>query len=286
MRPDLGDIAGRSLDIACPSGNGYVGSTAGSPSAKASALSSSAREMTPVASRLDRTLIADCDAFQGLAGEELDDVLGHARARRYEKNATVFQQGVVADAFFVLMDGRLKVVQTTQEGHQVVIRFVNPGELFGIAAAVGRHDYPATAIAAADSVALAWDQSYWPVLVSRHPSVASNTLRTVGSRLQEQHTRVREISTQRVERRIAHALLRLVRQAGTKLERGIEIAFPITRQDLAEMTGTTLFTVSRVMSAWDQSGIIASGRQHIVVFDPHALVRIAEDAVESPAAGR
>jgi CRP/FNR family transcriptional regulator, nitrogen oxide reductase regulator len=238
-----------------------------------------------VASRLDRTLIADFDAFQGLTGEDLDDVLEHARPRRYEKNATVFQQGATADAFFVLLDGRLKVVQTTVEGQQVVIRFVNPGELFGIAAAIGRHDYPASAIAAADSVALAWEQSYWPALVARHPSVVSNTLRTVGGRLGEQQTRVREISTQRVERRIAHALLRLVRQAGTKIERGIEIAFPVTRQDLAEMTGTTLFTVSRVMSAWDQGGIIASGRQHIVVLDPHALVRIAEDAAERPAAG-
>jgi CRP-like cAMP-binding protein len=208
-----------------------------------------------VASPLDRTLIADCDAFRGLVGADLDDVLEHARPRRYEKNATVFQQGAVAGAFFVLLDGRLKVVQTTQEGQQVVIRFVNPGELFGIAAAVGRDDYPATAIAAADSVALAWDQSYWPVLVSRHPGVASNTLRTVGSRLREQHTRVREI------------------------------AFPITRQDLAEMTGTTLFTVSRVMSAWDQSGVIASGRQHIVVLDPQALARIAEDMAPPPATG-
>jgi CRP-like cAMP-binding protein len=238
-----------------------------------------------VASRLDRTLIADLEAFQGLAGEDLDDVLGHARPRRYEKNAVVFQQGAAADAFFVLLDGRLKVGQITEEGQQVVIRFVNPGEIFGIAAAIGRHDYPATVVAAADSVALAWDQSYWPVLVARYPGVASNTLRTLGGRLREQHARVREISTQRVERRIAHALVRLVRQAGTKVERGIEIAFPITRQDLAEMTGTTLFTVSRVMSAWDQAGIIESGRQHIVVLDPHALVRIAEEAAEPPAAG-
>jgi CRP/FNR family transcriptional regulator, nitrogen oxide reductase regulator len=238
-----------------------------------------------VASRLDRTLIADLDAFQGLTGEDLDEILERARPRRYEKNATVFRQGAAADAFFVLLDGRLKVVQTTAEGQQVVIRFVNPSELFGIAAAIGRDDYPATALAAADSVALAWEQSYWPALVARHPSVVSNTLRTVGGRLREQQTRVREMSTQRVERRIAHALLRLMRQAGTKVERGIEITFAITRQDLAEMTGTTLFTVSRVMSAWDQGGIIASGRQHIVVLDPPALVRIAEDVAEPPAPG-
>ena len=233
-----------------------------------------------VAAQLDRLLIQGLDPFQDLSGEDLDDVLFHARSRRYAKNATVFQQGGEAEAFYVLLDGRLKVVQMTADGQQVVVRFVNPGELFGIAAAIGRHDYPATAVAAAESVALAWDMSYWPALVSRHPSVATNALRMVGSRLQEQHTRVREMSTQRVERRIAHVLLRLVRQAGRKVDAGIEIGFPITRQDLAEMTGATLFTVSRVMSAWEQSGLVEGGRQQIVVRDPHGLVRIAEDLAE------
>ncbi len=227
---------------------------------------------------LDRTLIADLDAFQGLPGEALDDIVRYARARRYEKNALVFQQGLAADAFFVLLDGRLKVVQTTEEGQQIVVRFVNPGEIFGIAAAIGRDTYPGTALAAAESVALAWEQAYWPALVAKYPTVAANTLRAVGSRLLEQHTKVGEMATQRIERRIARLLLRLVGQAGKKSGDGIEIDFPVSRQDLAEMTGATLFTVSRVMSAWDKSGVIASGRQRIIVRDAHALVQIAEDA--------
>jgi CRP-like cAMP-binding protein len=230
--------------------------------------------------RLDRSLIEDVEAFVGLAPEDLDDVLRHARARRFEKNAAVFRQGAEAEAFFVLLDGHLKVVQNTADGQQVVVRFVNPGELFGIAAAIGRRDYPGTAIAAVDSVALAWDMSYWPTLVGRYPTVSANALRTVGARLQEQHTRLREMATQKVERRIAHILLRLTRQAGRKTEAGIEIDFPIARQDLAEMAGATLFTVSRVMSAWEQAGVVEGGRQRIVVRDPHALVRIAEETDE------
>ena len=83
------------------------------------------------------------------------------------------------------------------------------------------------------------------------PSLATNTLQTVGSRLQETHTRVIEMSTQQVERRVAHALLRLAKQAGRKVEQGVEIDFPISRQDIAEMTGTTLHTVSRTLSAWE-----------------------------------
>ena len=103
-----------------------------------------------------------------------------------------------------------------------------------------------------------------------------NTLQTVGQRLQEAHTRVIEMTTEEVERRIAHALFRLVKQAGRKVESGIEIDFPISRQDVAEMTGTTLHTVSRVLSAWEQQGLVESGRQRITIRDPHRLFGIAE----------
>jgi len=98
----------------------------------------------------------------------------------------------------------------------------------------------------------------------------------VGSRLQETHTRVVEMSTQQVERRVAHALLRLARQAGRKVEQGVEIDFPISRQDIAEMTGTTLHTVSRTLSAWESQGLIESGRQRVVLRDPHRLFTLAE----------
>ena len=100
----------------------------------------------------------------------------------------------------------------------------------------------------------------------------------MGARLDEAHTRVVEMSTQEVERRVAHALLRLVKQAGRPVETGLRIDFPITRQDVAEMTGTTLHTVSRILSAWEEQGLVEGGRQKIVVCDPHRLVALAERA--------
>jgi CRP-like cAMP-binding protein len=90
------------------------------------------------------------------------------------------------------------------------------------------------------------------------------------------------MSTQQVERRVAHALLRLAKQAGRKVDDGIEIDFPISRQDIAEMTGTTLHTVSRTLSAWEQQGLIESGRQRIVLRDPHRLFGLAEETPGEP----
>ena len=95
----------------------------------------------------------------------------------------------------------------------------------------------------------------------RTGALAANALQTVGSRLQEAHTRVVEMSTEQVERRVAHALLRLAKQAGRKVEKGVRIDFPISRQDVAEMTGTTLHTVSRILSAWEAQGWVEGGRQ-------------------------
>ena len=127
-----------------------------------------------------------------------------------------------------------------------------------------------------DSVVLAWPSGTWPRLVEKFPALAANTLQTVGARLQETHTRVVEMSTEQVEQRIAHALLRLVKQSGRKVENGIEIDFPISRQDVAEMTGTTLHTVSRILSAWEQQGLVEGGRQRIVLRDAHRLHGLAE----------
>jgi CRP-like cAMP-binding protein len=86
-----------------------------------------------------------------------------------------------------------------------------------------------------------------------------------------------EMSTEQVEQRIAHCLLRLVNQSGRKTPDGLEIDFPITRQDIAEMTGTTLHTVSRTLSAWEGEGLVLGGRQKVTVTDPHGLMLVAEN---------
>ena len=101
-------------------------------------------------------------------------------------------------------------------------------------------------------------------------------MQTIGGRLQEAQTRVMEISTEEVERRIAHALARLGRQAGKQTDEGILIEFPLSRQDIAEMTGTTLHTVSRILSGWQNQGFVEGGRQRVLIRDPRRLDRLAE----------
>lgn len=227
---------------------------------------------------VDRSLIKGLPLFSGLGDADLDAMLAEARSQRYPKGTAVFQQDEEAHSFFVLLHGHLRVFRLTPDGQQVVVRFVAPGDLFGIAMAMGRTSYPANGHAVVDSIALVWPSPAWPRLVGMFPQLAGNAMQTMGSRLQDAHTRVVEMSTEQVERRVAHTLLRLVRQAGRKIETSVQIDFPISRQDVAEMTGTTLHTVSRILSAWEERGLVEGGRQRIKIRDPHGLFMIAEGA--------
>jgi CRP-like cAMP-binding protein len=198
--------------------------------------------------RFDRFAIREFDLFKEMNATEVDAVLRRARMVRIRQGRTVFRQGDAARNFYLLVEGRLKVVQVTEEGHQIVARIVSPGELFGIAKALRRPHYPGTATAVVESIALAWSSSLWEDMIDRHPALTMTALHMVAHHMQELHSRIREFSTEDVESRIAHALVRLAMQAGRRTTEGILIDFPITRQDIAEMVGTTVPTVSRILS--------------------------------------
>ena len=222
--------------------------------------------------KLDESLLTDLPPFSLLDKAQIREVLDHAVSRRYEEGTAIFHEGHDADRFYLLLDGYLRVVRTTPGGDQIIVLHISPGQLFGIAPALQRDTYPATSIAAAESIALSWPVSLWPDFVAKYPGFATETYKTLGERLGQIQETLTEMATQAVEKRVACALLRMVNQSGRKTAEGIEIAFPVTRQNISEMTGTTLHTVSRLLSAWQKDGIVQSTRKHIVVTDPHQLV--------------
>jgi CRP-like cAMP-binding protein len=225
---------------------------------------------------IDRSLVRALPLFANMDDAALDRLLSRAAMRRVLIGESVFEQGEKATQFYLLLHGRLKVTQVTSEGQQIIVRVVHPGDLFGFAQALQRDDYPGTPIAAAESVVMCWPNEVWGSIVEQNPQLAVNAMRTIGQRLQEAHTRIREMSTEEVERRVANAVLRLMDQAGRPEDDGVRIDFPLSRQDVAEMTGTTLHTVSRLFSAWESQGIVKGGRQKLLVRDRARLKDLAE----------
>jgi CRP-like cAMP-binding protein len=226
--------------------------------------------------RLDRSLISSLPLFAGMAADELDRILGAARSLRFSAGSVIFEQEGEASSFFLLLDGHVRVLKTTPEGQQVTVRYIVPGELMGIAHALGRDTYPATALAVIDCVALSWPGAAWAQFAAAFPSFGANTYKTVGERFQDTQMQVVEMATKQVEQRVAHALLRLIGQRGRKTDEGIAVDFPISRQDIAEMTGTTLHTVSRLLTAWEEKGLVKGGRRKVTVVEPHRLMVLAE----------
>lgn len=220
-------------------------------------------------------LVRDLEPFRDIAESEAQAVLAEARLRTVEKGGQIFAQGSAASRIFFLAAGRLKIVQASAEGHQILAHWVLPGQFFGLAVAFGREDYPGTALAVVESSALVWPISAWARLSSEHPTVVTAALRMAGGHLQDAFARLREAAGARVEQRVARALLRLARQSGCRTDDGVEIGFPVTRQDIADMTNATLYTVSRTLSAWQQVGILAGGRRRVRIRDLDRLERLA-----------
>lgn len=215
--------------------------------------------------------------FAALDPEALAEVHRAARLRNVPAGATFFLEGDPADSFFVLNDGSVKLTQVTPEGHQVVLRLIGRGDAFGGVAALGGATYPITAEAVTDSSALEWPGNVMAGLMERHPKLTLNALRFVTGRLHELQAQYRQLATEKVERRVARALLRLVQQSGRRVESGVLIDLPLSRDDLAQMTGTTLYTVSRIISRFEADGLLEAGRQRLVIRNPHGLLKVADD---------
>ena len=178
--------------------------------------------------------------FQGLAADVLARIRDQAHSKAVGMGELFFNEGDDAQAFFVLTSGRVKLTQLAPEGHQVVLRIIGAGDAFGGAGAFGNLTYPVGAEAVEPAVALAWTSDTMRQLLETEPTVALNAVQFVAGRLHDLQRRHRQLMTERVERRVARALLRLVQEAGRRVDAGVEIDFPVSRQDIAEMTGTTL----------------------------------------------
>jgi len=214
--------------------------------------------------------------FCGLSDELVALLLATATARHAQKGTVLFHQGDAPCQLLQVASGLVRMTQINVEGAQTTLRLMRSGEVLGCVAVIQQFPYPATATAVEDSVVLSWRSTQFLGLLKQHQEIMDNMLSIVGARTRDLVQRLGDMSGKNVERRIAAALLRLADQAGTRTENGIQIRFPVTRDDLAEMAGLTYFTISRTLSFWQKQGLVSSGRQRMTVIDSRRLTEIAE----------
>ncbi len=216
------------------------------------------------------------DLFIRIEEDKLPDIFSLGHRCVYESGAILFREGYPAEKSYLVLKGRFKLTKLHEDGKEAIVRYINPGEMTAAASAFQGKNYPVTAQAVDPSEAVGWNRETMLELMTANPQIAINLLGVVVERLDDIQSRYLELQTERVEQRVARALLRIMKQSGRKTDEGILIDFRLSRQDLADYTGTTLYTVSRTLSGWEKRGWVKSGRERIIVADPHALVSFAE----------
>ncbi len=210
--------------------------------------------------------------FRTLGAAERDLIAAATRERSVAQGRLLFSEGEPADALWAVKEGLVHIIKFGPEGREIVLEVIPPGELFGAVVALQNRPYPASAVAAEPSVVWYIPAALARDLCQKHPSLRSAILDQVTTRLREAHERLRSIALERVEQRLARMLLTLAEKIGQRT--GTVTELNVTRQELADMIGTTVETTIRITSKWQQAGIIASGRNRITLVELEKLEEI------------
>jgi CRP-like cAMP-binding protein len=225
---------------------------------------------------MDQTDYHTFDFLRGLSKRQGDEILKRGTMRDLHAGDMLFRQGDRAAQSFLVLTGRLKLGKLHELGKEVLIRFIGPGELAAMITVLGEREYPVSAEAVGATRVVGWDRRTLLAMMAEYPPLSLNMIRTSMDRLEDLQSRYLELHAEQVEQRIARSLLRIMKQSGRRSGDEIVIDFPISRQELADYTGTTLYTVSRTLSAWEKKGWVKSKREQIAITNPHALVLFTE----------
>lgn len=217
--------------------------------------------------------------FRDLSAKDVQDIVSQGTWVEREKGAWFFRQDEPAKSFYLLVEGRVKIHQVTPGGHDVLLRIMVPTEIFGYRALLPGGTHPLSAQAVLDTLCVRWSSETANRLFHAYPGLALNAFLIAVDNLTEFQSRCRDLATEPVERRIARTLLDLGKRMGRPQEDSVVLESGLMEKDIGELTGTTVFSVSRIFSEWKRQGILRSHRGHIVLNDLAVLRRIAAAAV-------
>lgn len=214
--------------------------------------------------------------FAELTADGITGLERQMQAHGYRAGETIHRCGDPATSLFFLASGTAKLVRPSAQGHDVVLNILGPGEGCGTLGLLGQPVYPDSAVALTDSCVLVMSAGVLQDTMERHPRMALTVLDEVLHRLEQAEETIRRLSADNVRQRVAAALLFLADKLGDPQSEAIALAFPLTRSDLAALTGMTPETVSRVLSGLRDDGIVDTGRRRTTILDRHRLAAAAQ----------
>jgi len=221
-------------------------------------------------------LLRGSAVFAGLPARDIDAVAAVAQEARHRAREYVFMEGDPAGWLYVVKSGRVKIVRQSRAGRDVVLEVLGPGEVFGAVAVIEQRPYPASAQALEPSAVIRIPAATMLALTERHPALIREMALVIGRRLRAAHDSVASLAVDPVDARLAARLLRLAESDGARGPGGLALPFHLTRQSLADMTGTTVETTIRTVGRWLRDGLVEDTGGRLVIRDVEALRAIAE----------
>ena len=218
--------------------------------------------------------------FAGVPAREIESLALLVGEEAHRARDYIFMEGDAPRWFYVVKTGHVKIVRHSRTGKDVVLELLGPGEVFGGVAVVEKRPYPAAAQATDPTVVLKVPADPMIALAERYPAFIKEMALMIGRRLRAAHDSVESLSVDPVEARLAAALLRLADREGTRGTAGVTLPFHLTRQSLADMTGTTVETAIRVLSRWLKEGLLTDEGGRLVLGDLAGLRALAQGEID------
>ena len=199
----------------------------------------------------------------------------HARLKHFARGAELFREGDPGDALLVIVEGRVKIFKSTASGKQIILEIFGAGEPLGAVAVYEDAPFPASALALEDTTCIRVEARDFYRLLEQHPVLVRGLLSGLSLRIAELTRRLTELTGGRVDTRFARLFLKLAEQMGRQEQGGIFVPMPLQRQELADLTGTTIETCIRIMSRWEKDNVIHTGKDGFVILDRDEIETVA-----------
>ena len=215
--------------------------------------------------------------FRKLAGADLQTIAREAVVRHYDKGQVIFEQEAASDAFYTIASGRVKIFKMLPSGKDMILEIFGAGDPLGALAAYDGRPFPASAVALEDTVCIVIPRLVFFRLLEQHPSLVRGLMHGLTIRLVELTNRLAQVSGSRIEPRFARLFLKLSGEMGRAERGGVFIPLVLSRQELADMTGTTIETGIRIMSRWGKEEVVRTEKDGFVVLDRQTLEAMAAE---------
>ena len=212
--------------------------------------------------------------FTGLSPQECKEIASCARVLTFARNELLFVQGQPVRNLVLIQTGSVKLFKLSPNGGEVILWMNGSGDTACLPVESSSCSHTCSARAMEKCKALIWEYARLQNLLEEYPQIRKNISQILSGRLLELEERFREVATEKVAKRVALTLTRLLKQVGKASVGGIEVS--LSREELAQMTGTTLFTVSRILSKWREAGFVVPRREAVLISDPESLMKVAE----------